>query len=123
MRARLVLITIVAALVLVASAMAAGRSPSQPVLGRAQASAPCTKRALTAGLRRGKPRGRIPRNDFGCAGRFAFAAVVVAARNNAVEITVLFHAVAGHWAVASRGKYCEDGEVPAKIRQPACETN
>lgn len=89
----------------------------------AAASAPCTKSALTAGLRRGKLHGRIDGNAFGCAGRFAYAAVIVGAGNEEVEITVLFRASARHWEVASRAKYCENGAVPAKIRQPACETN
>jgi hypothetical protein len=90
--------------------------------GRAP-SAPCTKPALTAGLRRGKLHGSIDGHGFGCAGRFAFAAVLVGSGNEAVEITVLFRADAGRWQVASRAKYCENGSVPAKIRRPACETN
>lgn len=66
---------------------------------------------------------RIDRNGVGCAGRFAFAAVLVGANGVTVEITVLFRADARGWEVVSRGKYCEAGVVPARIRRPACETN
>jgi hypothetical protein len=105
------------------AATASGATSGAAVLYRATANAPCTKPALTAGLHRGKQRGRIVGKSFGCAGRFAFAAVLVGAGKDEIEITVLFRAVARRWQVASRAKYCGDGAVPAKIRQPACETN
>jgi hypothetical protein len=79
----------------------------------------CTKRALTRGLHRSGQRGYIDRDGFGCAGRFAFAAVIV----DDVEITVLFRATDGRWHSASRARFCEDGTVPKKIYRPACETN
>jgi hypothetical protein len=91
--------------------------------GAAKASAPCTESALAAALRRSPLRGRIDGNSWGCAGRFAYAGVIVAAGNSSDEITVLFRAGSGGWEVASRGKYCEDGSVPARIRRPACESN
>jgi hypothetical protein len=91
--------------------------------GAVSASVPCTEQALAAGLRRSRLRGRIDGNGFGCAGRFAYAAVIVGAGNTSVEITVLFRADVRGWEVVTRGKYCEDGAVPALIRQPACETN
>jgi hypothetical protein len=103
---------------LAATAPAEGRIPSRTAVG-----APCTRPALAAGLHRSRLRGRIDGDGFGCAGRFAYAAVLVGTGNESVEITVLFRADARRWKVASRGKYCEDGAVPAKIRQPACETN
>ncbi len=84
---------------------------------------PCTEQALAAGLRRSTLRGRIDGNGLGCASRFAYAAVIVGAGNTSVEITVLFRANTGGWEVVSREKYCEDAAVPARIRQPACESN
>jgi hypothetical protein len=92
-------------------------------VGAAAASAPCTEPALAAGLRRGKLSGSIDGKSWGCAGRFAFAGVIVKAGAVGDEITVLFRAEAQGWEVASRAKYCEDGAVPARIRQPACESN
>ena len=88
----------------------------------ARPSPPCTKRALTDALRRSGGRGRI--NTFGCAGQFAYAGVRVMTGNGneADEITALFRAVGTVWTRASF-KYCADGSVPARIRQPACYSN
>jgi hypothetical protein len=85
---------------------------------------PCTRQALTAGLHRSKLRGRRRLNSWGCAGRFAYGGVEVFTKSGlGIETTVLFRADARGWEVVSRGKYCENGAVPARIRQPACETN
>ncbi len=79
----------------------------------------CTRRALTKGLHRGGLRGYIDGDTFGCAGRFAYAGVIV----DGNEVTVLFRAVGQRWHPASRAHFCEDGSVPKQIYQPACETN
>lgn len=88
-------------------------------LDRARRPPPCTRRALTAGLRRSGLRGYIDGDTFGCAGRFAYAGVIVD-RN---EVTVLFRAAGRGWRAASRARYCENGSVPRQIYQPACESN
>jgi hypothetical protein len=99
-------------LVSATSASAQGRTP------------PCTERALTAGLRRGKLRGRIDGHAWACAGRFAYAVILVNAGGGILDdVTVLLRAKATGWEVVSRGKYCEDGSVPARIRRIACESN
>ena len=110
----------VAAVMLVA--LAGGASS----LGSASAAGlkipPCTKRALAAGLRRGHVRGSLEQG-FRCAGRFAYSGVLVGTGENKVTITVLFRADSRGWDVASRGKYCENGSVPKRIRQGACDSN
>lgn len=82
----------------------------------------CTRQALVAGLRRGHLHGSLERG-FRCAGRFAYSGVLVGTGQNRVTITVLFRADSRGWEVASRGKYCENGSVPKRIRRGACDTN
>jgi hypothetical protein len=79
----------------------------------------CTRRALTKGLRRGGLRGYIDGHTFGCAGRFAYAGVIV----DGNEVTVLFRARGRGWHPADRSRYCVNGSVPKAIYRPACETN
>jgi hypothetical protein len=79
----------------------------------------CTQRALTKGLRRGGLRGYIDGDTFGCAGRFAYAGVIV----DDNEVTVLFRARGRGWHPVQRRRYCEDGSVPKAIYRPACESN
>jgi len=94
-----------------------GRDQATPELATRRPA--CTRRALTKGLRSGGLRGYIDGETFGCAGRFAYAGVIVD-RN---EVTVLFRATGRHWQPASRARYCENGAVPKQIYQPACESN
>jgi hypothetical protein len=99
---------------------AAGVSVSS-ASGAKEPTPPCTKPAFVAGLRRGVtplPHGQVIR-PWACAGRFAYAAVVVAGN----ELTVLFRADGTRWETADRAKYCEDRSVPARIYQNACNTN
>jgi hypothetical protein len=85
------------------------------------ASLPCTERALDAGLRRDHLSGRI--DGFCCAGRFAYAGVLVNGGSGETDqVTVLFHAAAPGWQVVSRA-YCNGGDIPAKIRRAACDSN
>jgi hypothetical protein len=106
--------TLVAALVLIGACGSAQRAVGA-------AHPPCTRAALTSGLHRGFhpfPKGELVR-PWGCAGRFAYAAVIIEGN----EITQLFRAKNGVWLSASRARYCVDGEVPARIYDPACTTN
>lgn len=87
---------------------------------RAAAIAPCTKNAIEAGLRRSGTRGHLIKSgDFECAGRFAFAVVLIG-DDEAVE---LLRSYGRRWEVVDRGKYCEAGKVPAKIRYEGCEVS
>jgi len=83
------------------------------------AKAPCTKRALEAGLRASSLRGHVQGKTWGCAGRFAYAGVVV----DDNEVTVLFRVHGREWQVVSRAEYCNRRKVPARIYKPACESN
>lgn len=96
------------------------RNPGAPAHRPMSGHPPCTRQALVAGLRRGvRPlQGRLVR-PWACAGRFAYAGLVV----DGNEGTVLFRAVGRVWKPADRGKYCADGVVPARIYQPACNSN
>jgi hypothetical protein len=58
-------------------------------------------------------------SDRGSAGRFAAATVIV--DHNA--LTVVFRADGKRWKVVSAERYCEDGAVPARIWQNACNSN
>jgi hypothetical protein len=55
---------------------------------------------------------------LGLRGHFAYAAVII---DRKAELTILFRAVGSRWRTADRAKYCPD--VPARIWQPACNTN
>jgi hypothetical protein len=90
-----------------------------PVPAVKPVKAPCTKQALEAGLRRAGMEGHVVGNGWGCAGRFAYAAVIV----HNIEVTVLFRAHGKSWRTASRQKYCNKHKVPARIYKPACETS
>jgi hypothetical protein len=93
----------------------AGHSAVVRSTSAAPASAPCTKAAIRAALASGEIVG------FGCAGHFAYAAVLVGAGGGETdEITVLLKADMSSWVVTSRAN-CD--QVPKKIRTPACETN
>jgi hypothetical protein len=126
-RARLCSAVAVVAVCVVAgsSAPAGAASPRVAAANAGIASvkpaAPCTKRALAAGLRRSRLKGRI--DVFGCAGRFAYAGVIVNSGSGETdEVTVLFRANDNAWKTATF-KYCQNGSVPARIRQQACESN
>jgi hypothetical protein len=80
--------------------------------------APCTKRAIKAGL--GQGNGRLSNDtSFECAGRFAYAGVTI----SDYEAVQLLRSTGRHWEVVDRGKYCEAGVVPVKIRHFACEVS
>jgi hypothetical protein len=85
---------------------------------RLKARAPCTEKAIEAGLGRGDGR-LLTKTSFRCAGRFAYADVKIAD----YEAVQLLRSYGRHWKVVDRGKYCEAGVVPAKIRYFACEVS
>jgi hypothetical protein len=107
-------VVVVAAVVLAAGTLGVATAPAAK-----SAKPPCTKRALEAGLRRSKMKGRVDPKAWGCAGRFAYAGVSL----RDFEATVLFRAQGKNWKVASRLKYCNRHTVPARIYRQACETS
>lgn len=97
----------------------AGAVAAGPASG-AGSKPPCTKQALSAGLKRGTARvnGKIGK-PFGCAGTWAYSSV----QTSKFEFTALFRADGTRWATASRSKYCKVNIVPKKIFKPACLSN
>jgi hypothetical protein len=93
------------------------------LLDLAEHRPPCTRHALTKGLREGGLGAQIDRDAFGCAGHFAWAGAIVHHDGTGDEITVLLKAGRGSWHPVSRGRFCEDGAVPKTIYQPACKSN
>jgi len=106
------------------SAVAAGLTGAVAVVPATAATKrpPCTRTALAAGLKRGsekQPGGRIPKKTFGCAGRYAYAAVVF----RGIEYTQVFRASGTRWVTINRTKPCKKKTVPKKIYKPACLTS
>ena len=119
--ARMAAITASAALV--ATGVTASAAGAVTTATTRSASPPCTRHALVNGLRRGSarvPGGRIIK-PYGCADRFAFAAVIT----SGIEITTLFKADGASWVTVKRGRYCRGRAtaVPRVLRRPACLSN
>jgi hypothetical protein len=109
-----------AAVSVVAVSAAVGVLGASPASGAKARYPPCTKQALTAGLRHDRPplRGRLVR-PWACAGRFAASGLVA----DGNESTVLFRASKGVWKPTDATKYCEDGALPPRIYRMACNSN
>jgi hypothetical protein len=89
-----------------------------------KASAPCTKRALEAAMRRAHSRARLAtKHSFGCARGFAYAFAIVGSRANGYEENLLFRATGRRWRVVSRAKYCNKPAVPARIKKAVCNSS
>ena len=106
------------------SAVAAGLTgvvAVAPAAGAAKGP-PCTKQALTAGLKRGADKqtgGNIAGKTFGCAGQYAYAEV----NTKVFTYTAVFKASASQWATINRTKPCNQKLIPKKIYKPACLTS
>jgi hypothetical protein len=109
-----------AAVSVVAVSGAAGVLGASSASGAKARYPPCTKQALTAGLRHNRPplRGQLVK-PWACAGGFAASGLVV----HGNESTVLFRASSGVWKPANATKYCANGAIPARIYQLACNSN
>jgi hypothetical protein len=114
------IITLVAALVVAAafaaSAGAAGSMSKYP---------PCTKAALSAGLKRGPAAEKNAKvlGSFGCASGWAYSVIVVGNKKNGFEAVAVYKAKNGVWATVNRAKPCQNHAVPKKIYKPACTTS
>jgi hypothetical protein len=91
------------------------------VTGSAAATpASCTKATLAAA----KPSGGTDIKQFGCAGDWAYAFVIVHPHGSpALEQTSVYHSSEAKWHAVNRTVPCEKHEVPQKIYKNACETN
>ncbi len=90
------------------------------VLGRGTEDAirPAVQASLTPGEQ------LVKLNEFSCAITCAVATPTIGTTpQNEVEITVLLRWDGSAWQAVDRGVYCDNGEVPAAIRQVACESN
>jgi hypothetical protein len=89
-----------------------------------KASAPCTKRALEAGMRRAHSHARIvSKRAFGCARGFAYAFAIVGSGPSSFEENLLFRAAGRRWNVVSRAKYCKKPVVPERIKKAVCNSS
>lgn len=116
---RCTLILVAAALfVLAACAAAASASTSKSKYP------PCTKKALSAGLKRGsaQPKNAKFQGSFGCAGGWAYSGVVVGGKNGFDAIAV-YKAKNGVWVTVDRAKPCQTHAIPKKIYKGACTTS
>ena len=84
---------------------------------------PCTKKALSAGLKRGsaQPKNAKFQGSFGCAGGWAYSGVVVGGKNRFDAIAV-YKAKNGVWVTVDRAKPCKTHAIPKKIYRGACTT-
>ncbi len=98
-----------------ASAGAANGKASHP---------PCTKKALSAGLKRGsaQPKNAKFEGSFGCAGGWAYSGIVVGGKNGFDAIAV-YKAENGVWVAVDRAKPCRTHAIPKKIYRGACTTS
>ncbi len=85
---------------------------------------PCTKKALSSGLKRGsaQPKNARFQGSFGCAGGWAYSGIVVGGKQGFDAIAV-FKAKNGVWVAVDRAKPCRSHAIPKKIYRGACTTS
>jgi hypothetical protein len=85
---------------------------------------PCTKKALSAGLKRGsaQPKNAKFEGSFGCAGGWAYSGIVVGGTHGFDAIAV-YKAKNGVWVTVDRAKPCRTHAIPKKIYRGACTTS
>jgi hypothetical protein len=118
-------IVLVVVSALVAGAVASTAVASTHAHAAAAKYPPCTKAALSSGMRRGPAaitNGRFQK-PFGCARNWAYSGTIVGKGKAAFEATVLYHNNKGRWQTSKRAGPCRAHAVPKKIFKPACETN
>ncbi len=85
---------------------------------------PCTKKALSAGLKRGsaQPKNAKFEGSFGCAGGWAYSGILVGGKHGFDAIAV-YKAENGVWVAVDRAKPCRTHAIPKKIYKGACTTS
>ena len=85
---------------------------------------PCTKRALSAGLKRGsaQPKNAKFQGSFGCAGGWAYSGVAVGGKHG-FDAVAVYAAKSGVWVTVNRAKPCRTHAIPKKIYRGACTTS
>jgi hypothetical protein len=114
------IITLVAA-----SMVAAAFTASAGAAGSMSNNPPCTKAALSAGLKRGPAAEKNAKvlGSFGCSGGWAYSEIVVGNKKNGFDAVAVYKAKNGVWATVNRAKPCKTHAVPKKIYKPACTTS
>ena len=82
---------------------------------------PCTKKALSAGLKRGPAAQKNAKftGSFACASGWAYSGIVVGG-DDAVAV---YKAKNGVWVTVNRAKPCRTHAIPKKIYKGACTTS
>ncbi len=85
---------------------------------------PCTKKALSAGLKRGsaQPKNAKLEGSFGCAGGWAYSGILVGGKHG-FETIAVYRAKNGVWATVDRARPCRTHAIPKKIYRAACTTS
>lgn len=85
---------------------------------------PCTKKALSAGLKRGsaQPKNARVERSFGCAAGWAYSNIVVGGKNG-FDATAVYKAKNGVWVTVNRARPCRTHAIPKKIYKGACTTS
>jgi hypothetical protein len=109
------LITMAVALLAVAAFAATSGASSMSKLP------PCTKKALSAGLKRGPAAQKNAKftGSFACASGWAYSGIVVGG-DDAVAV---YQAKNGVWVTVNRAKPCRTHAIPKKIYKGACTTS
>jgi hypothetical protein len=116
---RAVAMLLMTGLLAVACVASASAAPSMST------SPPCTPKALSAGLKRGKGQPKNVRfeRSFGCAGAWAYSEVEIGTGMHRIDAVAVYHAEHGVWVAVNRAKPCRTHEIPAKIYRGACTTS
>jgi hypothetical protein len=116
------IITLVAALVAVAVAAFAASSAAA---GSMSSNPPCTKAALSAGLKRGPAAQKNAKfqGSFACAGGWAYSGIVVGTKKSSIDAIAVYKAKNGVWVTVDRAKPCKTHAIPKKIYKGACTTS
>jgi hypothetical protein len=111
---------LVATALLVMAALAAAASASTSK----SKYPPCTKKALSAGLKRGsaQPKNAKFERSFGCTGGWAYSGIVVGGEHGFDAIAV-YRAKNGVWVTVDRAKPCRTHAIPKRIYRGACTTS
>jgi hypothetical protein len=110
-------------LLAVALLVAAAFSASAGAAAHKAKYPPCTKKALSAGLKRGnakEPQGRVLAR-FACVKGWAYSDIAVGHGKNGFDAIALYKATNGKWATVNRAGPCtKKNALPKKIFNGAC---
>ena len=117
--------TLRGSLVLLATALFVVAAFTASAGASASKSPPCTKKALSAGLKRGPaaPKNAKFQGTFGCAGGWAYSGVLVGGKKHGFDAIAVYKAKKGVWVTVNRAKPCRTHAIPKKIFKGACTTS